>query len=69
MGDEGPVLDRPSMEQRLAHRINTPSLQSMYIMADLHHTVEGWEQLHLHSFYHTVEVHVWFLSLMVHLYT
>ena len=36
-----PVLGRPSMEQRLEHRINTPRLQSMYIMADLHHIVEG----------------------------
>ena len=41
VGVENPILGRPSMEQRLARRVNTPCSQSMYIMADLHHTEEG----------------------------
>ncbi|CAI8057595.1 Meckel syndrome type 1 protein [Geodia barretti] len=47
VGDEEPVLERPTVEERLAHRVPTPPLQSMYIMADLTHSVEGidiWEE-------------------------
>ena len=39
-GDD-PILERPSSEQRLAQRVSTPSYHSMYIMAELPHTVEG----------------------------
>ncbi len=30
-----PVVNRPSNEQRVAHRINTPAPQSMCLVADL----------------------------------
>ena len=38
---ESLVLDRPSIEERLANRVTIPSLQAMYIMAELQHLVEG----------------------------
>ena len=34
--NENPIIERPSVDQRIAHRIITPPCQSMYIMADLH---------------------------------
>ena len=41
MSVEDPVVERSRMERRLAHNVNMSILQSMYIMAEFHHTEEA----------------------------
>ena len=63
-GVKNPVLKRPSMEQRLAHRINTPCPQSMYIMADLRHTVDG----SVRNSHYNMHVHVHIIQIRLHVF-